>query len=1288
MEFNRDKRARTSDSPSSSSEDPSIQLTSETYRLQAETKVTSYPVPAQMPRLSSETSQFPYKKPKLFELESRKSTHRLPSGIASSLSTIQDSIRLSDFHTLLLSLRTLSTELTMTNDDHLASLPIDNLTEVLIFSLNSDNPEIVLHGIICVNFLIDSHHAAITYFVKAGVISLLISKILNIEYIDVAEYAVKSLEKISHEFPADVLKKSFFSDILPMLEFFDITVQKKMLGILLNVSKTVINLEDFRQFFKPCLPVLVELLQNKVKDLSYRNEKTMEILVAIIESLRSVNEDESICSGLLEYGIIFIILDVLNEFSNLTGKCFKLLASLCRGSLKVLQEFLLSGLENFKKAINAAVSEGNSQILTEALQLIYYVLPADTDSSRKEFFYSNPGPISQISQTIFPKLLSIYELVNKKGTKVLLLDITYNLIQLSCKENLLGLLNFSSFLSGLLSEKEGSILKGSLKIISILYDKVPETVSVSFIREGVVHRFKSLKNPENLKFVVEERYSEPYEFEQFLINYRRSRAMSEHHDIHISRPRLLSESRDSSYDQKKEIICLSKSIIEKHNACENHSAFTVSKLLKTLSASFDQKADSTDTNSLFTDLISIMKTHSPTAFELNSSNLAVSLWNFLSCKNSSKISSNRMQQFLQIFHRDSGGTYFHQLLNLIFSTFTYLDSHIISFTNKQSSRGYSQRIRISLQYIPNPDLPSEFLYIDNFFKSICKFSISPDPSCPISILKSMLKRIQNKEDLLFFKESIRDEIMDLEEDPETRPLRVNLLLHDLEITNELVVGDLIPSLNDSPVIKFRFGVGKEKSVYLAEHTEIFEHFLKNCNNIGLDSENPAFPYLRFINFLFLSVTDYPFDVQLSKTDLSVFTSHKLNGLISKQLNEPIHLARRILPTWMKELPKHSWFLFNYSTRIRILDNLRQISGEFSRNPRQKVRVDRENVLEGAQILMNDLGFLQQGVLEIQFDDEIGTGNGPTLEFFALLAEEIRNLDIWRKSTLLFPSPHQLLKKNHFFFIGRVIGKAILDKRYVEIPLNPIFWKMVQRKSVCLKDIQQIDSILYKTLNDLEKFATEHQLNPNNTLYNGVTIEDLHLFFTLPAYESVELIPGGRQIQVNLQNLKEYVHLVAQEFLLQLPQINEFRDGLCSLIPMESLLGFSPVELEELICGCNNEVWDIDTLRSSIKPAHGYNENSSNFQNLLLVMSGFDSVQQRNFLQFTTGCPRLPLGGFFGLNPCLTVVKKEDGDDADKYLPSVMTCQNYLKLPNYSSIEVLKKNLYLALEEGHHTFHLS
>lgn len=54
-----------------------------------------------------------------------------------------------------------------------------------------------------------------------------------------------------------------------------------------------------------------------------------------------------------------------------------------------------------------------------------------------------------------------------------------------------------------------------------------------------------------------------------------------------------------------------------------------------------------------------------------------------------------------------------------------------------------------------------------------------------------------------------------------------------------------------------------------------------------------------------------------------------------------------------------------------------------------------------------------------------------------------------------------------------------------------------------------------------------------------------------------------------------------------------------------------------------------------------------------------------------------------------VCKPSEGPySSDDYLPSVMTCVNYLKLPDYSDINILKKQLYTAMKEGQGAFHLS
>lgn len=47
---------------------------------------------------------------------------------------------------------------------------------------------------------------------------------------------------------------------------------------------------------------------------------------------------------------------------------------------------------------------------------------------------------------------------------------------------------------------------------------------------------------------------------------------------------------------------------------------------------------------------------------------------------------------------------------------------------------------------------------------------------------------------------------------------------------------------------------------------------------------------------------------------------------------------------------------------------------------------------------------------------------------------------------------------------------------------------------------------------------------------------------------------------------------------------------------------------------------------SIKADHGFNMDSKSVRNLLQTMSELSTQQRRDFLQFVTGSPKLPIGG--------------------------------------------------------------
>jgi len=382
----------------------------------------------------------------------------------------------------------------------------------------------------------------------------------------------------------------------------------------------------------------------------------------------------------------------------------------------------------------------------------------------------------------------------------------------------------------------------------------------------------------------------------------------------------------------------------------------------------------------------------------------------------------------------------------------------------------------------------------------------------------------------------------------------------------------------------------------------------------------------------------------------------------------------------------------------------------------------------------------KAILEIEYFDEIGTGLGPTLEFYTNTSLNFRKkkLSLWREhnSTVninqeeyvfsprgLIPRPISKTelsteqgKKILYLFkiLGKFVAKALLDFRILDLPFNNVFltWILKQEASLTSKNISDIEPTLANTIFDLEALCEEKKkILKNETLneeekknrikaltLNGVDIDKLYLDFTLPGYPEIELKENGSNINVTIDNLEEYVQLLIQVSLFDSirPQVESFQQGFSTVFSLDDILFFSPSELDILING-TEEIWSEEMLRESIKADHGYTIDSPAIQKLIQIMVGFTPSQQKDFLKFVTGSPRLPIGGLGQLNPHLTVVRKpnevrekkdDEKDDREESLPSAMTCANYLKLPDYSSLEAMKQKILFAISEGTDSFHLS
>lgn len=562
-----------------------------------------------------------------------------------------------------------------------------------------------------------------------------------------------------------------------------------------------------------------------------------------------------------------------------------------------------------------------------------------------------------------------------------------------------------------------------------------------------------------------------------------------------------------------------------------------------------------------------------------------------------------------------------------------------------------------------------------------------------------------------------------------------------------------------------------------------------------------------------------------------FLSQKLTAKLTRQLSDPLALCGGAIPNWCVALACEVPILLPFETRrilfhstalgvARALNLLQERSDASSVNgsssltmgrsssviregdsrigrvQRQKVRVHRDKLLESAMRVLFMYGS-HRTVLEVEYFDEVGTGLGPTLEFFTIVSRELQRTkhSLWRaqepiqsvktpeekkliigkgksktkgknKSVLhkyksssqaargkkrglskrpastkcpivrasnapveskyvmptgegLYPScaptePKALANTVELFqFVGRLVAKGLSDGRLLDLRLCTAFTKLLMAHARVLRELEDqgatgefepddkavlkhfpvdtmgmrmmelVDARLAKSLQTILGMVESGE---------GDTISSLFLSFTVPGHADIELVPNGRNKEVTIENAEDYVSKVVKYIVYTgvKQQAAAFIVGFGEILDAKSLLLFHENELENLMCGPSFEQWDKEYLVRATRCDHGYRHESAAVQYLLRAMSELDQKDQGRFLQFITGSPALPVGGLIGLHPRLIIVKRttDDGRSPDECLPTVMTCTNYLKLPDYSSYEICKERLYYAIREGQGCFHLS
>ncbi|KAJ8785121.1 hypothetical protein J1605_007677 [Eschrichtius robustus] len=275
-----------------------------------------------------------------------------------------------------------------------------------------------------------------------------------------------------------------------------------------------------------------------------------------------------------------------------------------------------------------------------------------------------------------------------------------------------------------------------------------------------------------------------------------------------------------------------------------------------------------------------------------------------------------------------------------------------------------------------------------------------------------------------------------------------------------------------------------------------------------------------------------------------------------------------------------------------------------------------------------------------------------------------------------PGKNTEARLNCFRNIGRILGLCLLQNELCPITLNRHVIKVLLGRKVNWHDFAFFDPVMYESLRQL---ILASQSSDADAVFSAM---DLAFAIDLCKEEGggqVELIPNGVNIPVTPQNVYEYVRKYAEHRMLVVAEqpLHAMRKGLLDVLPKNSLEDLTAEDFRLLVNGCG-EV----NVQMLISFTSFNDESGENAEKLLQFKRWFWSIvekmsmtERQDLVYFWTSSPSLPASeeGFQPM-PSITIRPPDD-----QHLPTANTCISRLYVPLYSSKQILKQKLLLAIK---------
>lgn len=1002
---------------------------------------------------------------------------------------------------------------------------VNQVCKTLVMSLGSPMPDVILLACRCIANLLEALADSVVQILRNGAVSKLIKILQNAEWIDLAEQVLIVLEKISLDYPTSVIKENGLEAILRYIDFFSSHTARIAVKTVANSCQSLPKLSPYNDRAKSAHLGIQAVMSTLVTLVGSQDQKTSEsATISLFRIVKWASQDVKKLEDIIIDHMQTIVRAYANFIANPTAANPKSLSQMnqiltCIAAKSPVCGSILINSYDMLDIVKDHITVGDSvakftqtpvENILEVLELICRCLPPIPPegvwciSNTPLEPHSVSQPVDQtlkiLLKTTFPVLIDVFE-------NTVNLTVRIKATECICKYlHFANVLNpppsqktLFSFIVHLVRFQELSIVNEKqyphemqqrltltllgLCLATILVKAEP-SYQATLARQGLLEQLEKIvakepeftelfksHSPEKSEMGADDSENSELDSMRRLMSFMSNRPVSGtlHSDIQfITKERFTgAKGIQKAFQLANEL----KSGILTQN---------FDRMLNEIVASVNSKANAQQLARGLSQLSVYLVENAGdlTEFEISSSGLAQMLVAFMMHGSEIHPTSEwdvtwkeRMEIFLQCFAAFESRSAFLILVNGLlerisaaerFEVLTISNAMFHSKTSREAQ--FARQLRIHL--IADDD--EKFVPIQVCIQAIAAFDafsafVSSRLKDPTSILNPMDSEDEDGDGDLT--------IIPTQSDPQDLVFAIDGVpcSSDTTIFSAIYKSSKNIPLNDMFAKTHKIHFSKADSARSDDESMVSKNIDQVCKNpilADIDISSASIPAIG--ESLILVRLLYNFNQIHSIIPNSHFLNSKLTAKVTRQLDELIIVVSNVLPAWCEMLIRAYGFFLPFETRVNFFKmtslGYSRSLGHFQpklRMSRTKIQVDRDNIKKGIETVLNSN---PNSRLEVAFVDEVGTGLGPTLEFFSISSEYFKSMAaLWRSGPTLYPYPHSEVQL--FEIIGAFSALALRDGRTMDLVFHELFMEQVFSRKKCSHQLAAV-IILFDTVDRL------------------------------------------------------------------------------------------------------------------------------------------------------------------------------------------------------------------------------